>query len=569
MSLGSFDRSTALDALRAPGAVFDVLVVGGGITGAGVALDAATRGLRTALVERDDFASGTSSKSSKMVHGGLRYLQQGDVRLVYEALAERQRLLRNAPHLVRELPFLLPILSHDGLIPRRVARALGTAMWMYDLTGGARIGRLHRKVGSAEAVELFPRLRRDAVAGGYIYYDCAADDARLTLAIARTAALDHGAVVANGVGLVGIERDPTSPGVRARLVAATEENGGATFDVRAQVIVNATGVWADSVVSMGAGTPTRRIRPAKGTHITVPWSTMGNSIAAIVPVRGDKRSVFVVPWGESAYIGTTDTDYDGPLDDPQCTPDDIAYLLEAINRSTEANLTAADVTGTWAGLRPLAADDAGSRTADLSRRHRIDVDGLLVTVTGGKLTTYRKMASDTVDAVGRLVDDDTPWFLRRSRTAGLPIRGAEGLDDVTDELSARADLPAGLADHLLGRYGADAAVVVALIDNEPALGERLDPRLPSIAAEVVYAARYEMVNTLDDVLSRRLRSRLRHAGAAGAIAPHVSELVGAELGWDAGRRADEVETLRRSLVREREAAGLPEPHELAERASPG
>ncbi len=562
MSLGSFDRPTALDALRDPDARFDVLVVGGGITGAGVALDAASRGLRTALVERDDFASGTSSKSSKMIHGGLRYLQQGDLRLVYEALAERQHLLRNAPHLVGELPLLLPILSRDGLIPRRVARALGTAMWMYDLTGGARIGKLHRKVSGAEATELFPMLPADRVAGGYVYYDCVADDARLTLSIARTAALDYGAVVANRVGLTGF--DPEAGGARAHL--RTSE--GQDFDLRAGAIVNATGVWADSVVSMGADEPARRIRPAKGTHVTVPWSKLQSSIAAIVPVRGDKRSVFVVPWGDFAYIGTTDTDYDGPLDDPQCTPDDIAYLLDAVNRSTTANLTVDDVTGTWAGLRPLVADgDASAKTADLSRRHRVEIDGPLVTVTGGKLTTYRKMATDTVDAVGDLVDRDTMRFLRRSRTAKLPIRGAEGLADVADELAGRSEIGRELAEHLLGRYGAEAAVLVAMIDSEPTLGERLDPRLPSIGAEVVYAARYEMVNTLDDVLSRRLRSRLRHAGAAAASAPRASELVGAELGWDDDRRAHEVDAFRRSLLDERSAAGLPEPFELAQRGA--
>jgi glycerol-3-phosphate dehydrogenase len=555
MSLGPFDRSSALEALRDPAGGFDVLVIGGGITGAGVALDAADRGLRTALVERDDFASGTSSKSSKMVHGGLRYLQQGDVRLVYEALAERQRLMRNAPHLVRELPFLLPILSRDGLINRKIARTLGTAMWMYDLTGGARIGKFHRKVKAAEAVELFPALPGDRVAGGYICYECGADDARLTLAIARTAALDHSAVVANGIGLVGFDRQVDS--IRARL-RTTE---GETITVGAKVLVNATGVWADSVVSMGSEGPRHTLRPAKGTHITVPWKKMGNSIAVIVPVRGDRRSVFVVPWGESAYIGTTDTDYDGPLDDPQCTPDDVAYLVDAINRSTNASLTLDDITGTWAGLRPLVDDgEATERTADLSRRHRVEVEGRIVTVTGGKLTTYREMAADTVDAIGELVDDGVPAFPRRSRTAMLPIRGAEGLAEARDELRARRGLAPqpDTIDHLLGRYGGEASVIVAMIDNRPALAERLDPRLPYLAVEATYAARYEMVNTLDDVLSRRLRSRIRHAGAAADIAPAVSELVGPELGWDSERRVHEVESFLAGLRLEREAAGLPD-----------
>src|SRR6266480_4340790 len=252
---GSFDRTTALR--RLADERFDVLVVGGGITGAGVALDAASRGLRTALVERDDFASGTSSKSSKMVHGGLRYLQNGDVRLVYEALAERQRLRRNAPHLVKILPFLIPIFSKDGLINAKVARALGSAMWMYDVTGGARIGKLHKRLKPAEALEYMPTLPGDRLAGAYLYYDARADDARLTLTVARTAALEF-------------------------------EADGNTFDVRATTVVNATGVWADDVRALDEEAHPDSIRPAKGIHITVPWSKVQNKIAVVVPVPKDR-----------------------------------------------------------------------------------------------------------------------------------------------------------------------------------------------------------------------------------------------------------------------------------------
>ncbi|MDH3755811.1 MAG: glycerol-3-phosphate dehydrogenase/oxidase, partial [Acidimicrobiia bacterium] len=316
MALGSFDRRVALDTLRSR--QFDVVIVGGGITGAGAALDAASRGLRTALVERDDFASGTSSKSSKMVHGGLRYLQQGDVRLVYEALAERQRLLENAPHLVRELPFLLPVLTRDGIFNRKIARALGSAMWMYDLTGGGRIGKVHRRISAEETVKHLPILPPDRVAAGYIYYDCAADDARLTLAIARTAAVDYGATVANRVAVTAIG---DRRGERCVAVRTAE---GDEFDIAARVIVNATGVWADDLRAFDEPGAHPTLRPAKGVHVTVPWRHIGNDIAAILPVRSDKRSVFIVPWGNQAYIGTTDTDYDGPIDDPTCTPDDIA-----------------------------------------------------------------------------------------------------------------------------------------------------------------------------------------------------------------------------------------------------
>ena len=347
-----FDRADALRRLAAE--EFDVLVVGGGITGSGVALDAASRGLRTALIDKGDFASGTSSKSSKLVHGGIRYLQQKEVGLVYEALAERQILRKTAPHMVRVLPFLLPVFTKDGLLPRRLARVLGTMMWMYDLTGGARIGKLHKRVKNEAALEYMPTLPVERLAGSYVYYDAQADDARLTLTIARTAA-DHGAALANYVTLTGLEKDAAGQVTTARVLA-----DGREIEVRARTVVNATGVWADEVRTLDEGTDPDMIRPAKGIHITVPWRLVRNTIAVVVPVPKDRRSVFVVPWGDRGngefaftYIGTTDTDYDGPLDDPQCTPDDIEYLLRAINASVTTTITADDVLGTWAGLRPL------------------------------------------------------------------------------------------------------------------------------------------------------------------------------------------------------------------------
>src|SRR5262249_10390372 len=426
---GPFDRPTALR--RLADEQFDLLVVGGGITGAGVALDAASRGLRTALVERDDFASGTSSKSSKMVHGGLRYLQNGDVRLVYEALAERQRLRRNAPHLVKILPFLIPIFSKDGLIHPKVARAFGSAMWMYDFTGGARIGKLHKRLKPAEAIEYMPTLPADRLAGAYLYFDARADDARLTLTVARTAALDFDAVVANGCRVVQLLKN----GSDGRVSGATIEADGDTFDVRANSVVNATGVWADEVRALDEGSHPDSLRPAKGIHITVPWSKVRNTIAVVAPVPKDKRSVFVVPWADFAgepqftYIGTTDTDYDGSLDDPQCNSDDVEYLLRAINGSVTTKLTTDDVLGTWAGLRPLVKSAASGRTADLSRRHQVAASSSgMVTITGGKLTTYREMAADTVDEVVGRLRTSNGRVRRRSQTRHLQLRGAAGYE---------------------------------------------------------------------------------------------------------------------------------------------
>ncbi len=359
-----FSRSDALARLATE--EFDVLVIGGGITGCGVALDAATRGLSVALVEREDFASGTSSKSSKLVHGGLRYLQQKEIRLVYDALYERQRALRNAPHLVRVLPFLIPVLSRDGLINPKIARALGSALWMYDLTGGARIRKLHRRIDKQAALAHMPTLREPNIAAAYLYYDAQTDDARYTLTLARTAA-EAGAVLANHAAVTAVQRDA---GGRARGVTVTAD--GRTFEVRARTIVNAAGVFSDDVREMDEGTHPHSIRPAKGIHITVPWEKVRNDIAAIVPVPKDRRSIFVVPWGDLTYIGTTDTDYDGPIDDPQCTPEDVRYLLDAMNIAMAEPLTEADIVGTWAGLRPLVTGGTvGQKTADLSRRHKV------------------------------------------------------------------------------------------------------------------------------------------------------------------------------------------------------
>ncbi|HXW39070.1 MAG TPA: glycerol-3-phosphate dehydrogenase/oxidase, partial [Acidimicrobiales bacterium] len=362
---------------------FDVLVIGGGITGAGVALDAASRGLRTALVEKEDFASGTSSKSSKMVHGGIRYLQQREVRLVYENLAERQRLLENAPHLVSPLPFLIPLFGKDGVVSKTLARSYSSALWAYDLTGGLRIGTRHRRVSRAEALEHIPVLNTDHLVAGFLYFDARADDARLTLTILRTAVLEYGAVAANYAPVVSLVHgdDGRVTGARVRPRIGPSGSGlfgetaeGPDFDIRAKVVVNATGVWTDQVVaaeSDAATTPTHR--PAKGVHVTVPASRLPADIAAVLPVPSDRRSIFVVPWPEIdlVYIGTTDTDYTGPLDDPECTPEDVDYLLGAVNRDTTSHLQRTDVTGVWVGLRPLLSpSEAGGhiseRTADLS-----------------------------------------------------------------------------------------------------------------------------------------------------------------------------------------------------------
>ncbi|NLV55342.1 MAG: glycerol-3-phosphate dehydrogenase/oxidase [Acidimicrobiales bacterium] len=542
---GWFDRADALRRMEADGV--DVLVVGGGITGAGCALDAASRGLRVGLVERDDFASGTSSKSSKLVHGGLRYLQQGEVRLVYEALHERQRLLRNAPHLVSVLPFLIPMFTgKGGVLNPKLSRALGSAMWMYDLTGGLRIGRRHQRISVDETLAHVPTLDRDRLAPSYLYYDAQADDARLTLTIARTAAIDHGAAVANGTALVGLDKDASGRVVAARLAA-----DGREFAVACDAVVNAGGVWSDGVRALDEGHDPDSIRPAKGVHITVPWRLVQNDIAAVIPVPGDKRSVFVVPWGDLTYIGTTDTDYDGPVDDPPCTAEDIAYLLKAINGATTAEITEADVVGTWAGLRPLVKSATSGRTADLSRRHKVAPSASgVVTITGGKLTTYREMAADTIDAVVDLLPGDQPRRVRRTRTQKLRLRGADGFEALLDGADERTS-------HLAHRYGGEARTVLALIEGDPSLGEPLVEGLPYLRAEAVYAARHEMARSVDDVLSRRTRARLLARDASGDAAPDVGALIAPELGLDADAVAAQVDAYRGLLDRERAGNAAP------------
>jgi glycerol-3-phosphate dehydrogenase len=575
-----FRRAAALQRLAAE--EFDVLVVGGGVTGAGVALDAASRGLRTALVEKADFASGTSSKSSKMVHGGIRYLQQRELRLVYENLAERQRLLLNAPHLVTKLPFLIPLFGRDGVVSRTVARSYSSALWLYDLTGGIRIGSRHRRVSRREALAHLPTLRTEQLVAGFLYFDARADDARLTLSLLRTAVLDYGAVAANYAPVVGLVAGDdglvhgarVSPAVRPGSGGSFgEADGGPDFDVRAAVVVNATGVWADGVRSLDEAVDHHGIRPAKGVHVTVPASRLPCDIAAVIPVPDDRRSIFVVPWPESGlvYVGTTDTDYDGPLEEPHCTPEDVDYLLGAVNAATTSALSRDDVTGVWAGLRPLLATAGhghrAERTADLSRRHTVRTSPRgMVTVTGGKLTTYRKMAEDAMAAV-------TPRLpagraARRCVTKRLRLRGApgpgspaggptEGRSDGPGPSVAAARTGGAVLAHLRARYGTEVGTVLALAEGRPELLEPLVEGLPYLGVEVVHAVRSEMAVSLDDVLSRRTRARLLDARRSAEAAVTAGALMAPELDWTEAQMAEQVARFSQAALGDLAAAGVP------------
>ena len=531
------------------------------MTGAGCALDAAARGLSVALVEKDDFASGTSSKSSKLIHGGLRYLQQRRVVLVYEALAERQRLLRNASHLVSIVPFLIPVFNSDGIINPKAARAMGSALWAYDLTGGFRIGKKHKRVSKAESLELFPTLPDDRLEHGYIYYDCSADDARLTLAILRTAALNYGAAIANRVGFTALKKNQFG---RCQGVSVTTAEGD-SYDVSCSVVINATGVWADEVRLCDDVQASRQLRPAKGIHLALPRHLFDNQAAAVVPVSQDDRSIFVIPWGDATYLGTTDTDYDGDLDTPECTLQDVEYLLQAARDNTTATLSLDDVLGVWSGLRPLVKQAKSHSTADLSRRHStLASESGVITIVGGKLTTYRKMAADAVDEAMGFLATHSASADRSYKTACPTLRlsliGApEALDitptapvtpraPVTEPIrkffspkrsgrsadpaaAAEPQLPEATMEHLFGRYGTETPQLLDLLLENPGWSQPLHPELPYLKAEAVHAVRHEMAGTLEDVLSRRLRARLLNAKAASEAAPEVAALLAPELSW--------------------------------------
>ncbi len=522
---------------------FDVVVIGAGMTGAGVALDAASRGLHVALIDGSDIGSGTSSKSSKMAHGGLRYLQQKEFRLVYENLHERQRMLRNAPYLIQPLPFLIPLFGANGVASKAIVRGYATALRIYDLSGGWRIGHRYQRISREEALSHLPTLRTDRLVAGFLYYDARGDDARMALTLAKSAAIMFDARVANYVRAIGV----TKVNGRVTGVVCHDEFSDSDFTIATRSVVNATGVWADSIFSLTERQPSHRITPAKGVHLSVPRSRLPADVAAVFNVPNDRRSIFVVPFEDApfTYLGTTDTAYDGSLDDPTCGPEDVAYLLSTVNASTSSNLTTSDVTGVWAGLRPLLAPEKGKtikeRTADLSRRHRVTDSGDgVVHVTGGKWTTYRKMAEDAVDALA-------PYFssLKRVRTKTLRLYGT-GPWRPTDALE----------EHLYHRFGEDALKVLALAKTTPKLAEPAIDGLPYVGAEFIFSAREEMTTSLVDLLTRRTRAHLTDARATLSAAPALARLVARELGWSDDDVKREVESYRALVEFEFSAAGL-------------
>lgn len=554
----------------------DVLVVGGGITGAGVALDAATRGLRTGLVEARDFASGTSSRSSKLIHGGLRYLEQLDFRLVAEALRERELMLtRTAPHLVHPVAFLYP-LTHRGWERPYVAAGLT----LYDRMGGARSVPRHRHLSRAGALRRFPGLREDALVGAVQYYDAQTDDARHTLTVVRTAAR-YGATVRSSTEVVDLVRE----GERIAGAVVRDVESGAQQVVRARVVINATGVWTDDLQRLGGGGGQFRVRASKGVHLVVPGDRIVGETGLIL--RTARSVLFVIPWGRQWIIGTTDTDWSHDLAHPAATAVDVDYLLTTVNAVLARPLSRGDVLGVYAGLRPLLAGESED-TSRLSREHAVArLRPGLISIAGGKLTTYRVMAADAVDAAaadlspgagpspsvtGRVpslgagvspaVTGRVPSRgagLRPSVTEGVPLVGAEGyaaMVNLVPELARRTGLASWRIEHLLGRYGSLLTEVLALADEDPGLLEPVPSAGDYLGVELLYGATHEGALHLDDLLARRthLSIETRHRGVD--TAPLAARLVAPVLGWDDETVRAEIEAYPARVVAERRSQEL-------------
>ena len=503
---------------------FDVLVVGGGIVGCGAVLDATSRGLRAALVEREDIAVGTSSRSSRLIHGGLRYLEQFRIHLVREALAERSRLLRLAPHLVRIEPLLFPLYGR-----RVVTRGFYQAgMTLYDVLGARRDGGWHRHLSTAETLERTPALRPAGLRGALVYHDGVEDDARYALAVAMTAQRAGATVMTRATAEELIEEDGRVVGARVR-----DGVGGDAIEVRARVVVDATGVWAADPSAPLSGGSTR-IAPSRGAHLVVRRDRIPSSVGLTIRVPG--KVVFLVPWPGHWLIGTTDAPYHGPIDRPTAGADEVDELLAAVNRVLDVDLARDDVLGTYAGLRPLIAPSSGS-TVTASREHRVVVESnRLVRIGGGKYTTYRIMARDAIDAAVRELGPESTD--RPSGTASLALVGAaerEVLDRLAGRLAEEHGLGPAVAGRLVARHGTQAAAIAAVGAREGLLAP-LGPDIDHLEVEVAWAAREEMALSLDDVLARRMRLVHQLPDRAASILPRVAEILGRELGWDAARR---------------------------------
>jgi glycerol-3-phosphate dehydrogenase len=515
------DRARNLGRLSDP---FDIAIVGGGATGLGAAVEAAARGYRAVLLEARDYAQGTSSRSTKLVHGGVRYLAQGNVGLVREALLERGRLRRNAPHLVGDLEFVVPAYAWWS------GPYYGVGLKLYDvLAGRHRLGK-SQLLSRAQVLERIPTLEPDQLKGGVRYFDGQFDDARLAVTLALTAD-DLGAVLLNHASVVGLLKS----GGKVRGVRVRDEESGGEHEVQAKVVINATGVFADEVRRMDEPGAESLLEPSQGVHLVLPDTFLPGTHALMIPKTDDGRVLFVVPWHKRALVGTTDTPVPEVSVEPRPLEEEIAFLLEHAARYLSRDPRREDVLSVYTGLRPLVRSEGATRTASLSRDHSIfESESGLVTIVGGKWTTYRRMGQDVVDHAARVAG----FPERPSVTAELKLHGAP--------MEERADHSReGSPGEMLAAYGTDADLVRDLAEQDPDLAVPIHPRLPYLLCEVVWAVRHEMARTVEDVLSRRTRALILDARAAMECAPAVARRVARELGRDEAWVQGEVSAFER------------------------
>jgi glycerol-3-phosphate dehydrogenase len=532
---------------------YDIVVIGGGITGAGIARDAALRGLKVALFEKGDYASGTSSKSSKLVHGGLRYLEHGEIGLVFESVSERRVQTRVAPHLVRPLPFLIPI--YQGAKPG--LELMNVGLWIYDSLALFRAPRLHKTFrGARAALEVEPTLRSEGLRGAIEYYDCNTDDARLVL----ENALDARALGADCHTYTEVTRFERRDGGRITGVVVRDRLSGEVRTVSSRVVILAAGAWTDEMVTRFE-LPIERplLRRTKGVHVVVPRERLplARAITLISPV--DHRVMFAIPWRERTVLGTTDTDFEGTADDVAADAADVKYLCDSANGVFPgAGLEPRDVISTWAGLRPLIATPPNVDESDVSREHEVFTrsDGLVI-IAGGKLTTYRRMARQAVNETLKLLDQlGEPVAATRASTKQRPLPGADGLT-VTDlegvaaigrQLMADYQLDVDTATHLCGVYGTRAPLLAARIAADPALGERLDRELPYVWAEIEFAATHDLARTVEDVLARRVPLLLVSRDQGLGVSERVADVLGGLLAWSPAQRTQMLDEFRAEVA---------------------
>ncbi len=525
----------------AQAAVFDVLVIGGGITGACAARDAARRGLSVALVEKNDWAFGTSSRSSKLVHGGLRYLELFDFKLVFEACRERRRLLLNAPHVVWPQPFIFPVYKGD----KNPLFVIAMGLWLYDLLALFRNVQNHQLHGKKRILEVEPELDASRLKGGGQFYDCSTDDARLTLSHVQSAHLE-GALCLSYARVVEL----LSEKGRVRGARVKDEVGGGEFDVEARVVLNCTGPWTDAVCRLDDPAALPKLRPTKGSHVIVPWERVRAHNALPIMSPQDQRLLFLVPWGNYALIGTTDTDYDGDYDRIRASGEDVDYILEAANHALpRARLDRHDVISTYAGLRPLVVEGGGKdvKESQVSREHSIyESHSGLISIAGGKLTTARSMAEELIDLAARRLEERHGVRAGACATKRAPVFGKDGRDFPRrlERLAREVRLDGDIVDKLQ-LLGTGAVRVLGMLSEDPSLCRRLGEEIPYVEAEVVYSAREEMVVSLADFMVRRSLIYYEDREQGLGCAERVAELLGRELGWEEEEKRRQVEEYRR------------------------